>query len=506
MIAAVVFPHQLFKEHPALQQANKVYLVEEWLFFKQYKFHQQKIVLHRASMQFYKEWLEENGYTVEYIESTSTHAEVRKLVAYLSKQKVTAIHYANVVDDWLQRRLEAACKKHAIQTVKYETPMFLNTLAGVEKFFENRKTYFQTDFYIQQRKERNILIEGNKQPVGGKWSFDAENRLKFPKHEKVPTYNFPKENKYVAEARNYVAKHFGDHYGEAAAVFDTLNSFYPTTFKEAEKWLHNFLLERLPNFGKYEDAMVSNQSILYHSVLSPLINIGLITPQQVIHETLTIATQQKMPINSVEGFIRQIIGWREFIRIVYEREGRKQRTKNYWGFTRKIPTTFWNASTGIEPVDNVIQHALQNAYSHHIERLMVMGNFMLLCEFDPNEVYKWFMEMYIDAYDWVMVPNVYGMTQFADGGLMTTKPYISGSNYIIKMSDYKNSNTSTTHTWQQVWDALFWRFMHVHRNYFQRNPRIGMLLKTFDKMPAEKRTQHLQVAEEFLQLLDDWNK
>ncbi|QEC66885.1 cryptochrome/photolyase family protein [Panacibacter ginsenosidivorans] len=506
MIAAIVFPHQLFKQHPALDKANKVYLVEEWLFFKQYKFHKQKIVLHRASMQFYRSWLEENGYIVEYIESTNAHAEVRKLIAHLSKQGVTEIHNADVVDDWLRKRFQHACKKHAIETVEHETPMFLNTLNGVSKFFENRKTYFQTDFYIKQRKQRNILIEANNQPAGGKWSFDAENRLKFPKNEKLPAYNFPKENKYVKEARSYVVKYFSHHYGLADAPFNTVNSFYPVTFTEAEKWLHGFLLERLPNFGKYEDAMVANQSILYHSVLSPLLNIGLITPQQVIDETLKIYQRQKLPLNSVEGFIRQIIGWRDFIRIVYEREGRKQRTTNYWGFTRKIPASFWKGETGIVPVDNVINHVLQNAYSHHIERLMVLGNFMLLCEFDPNDVYKWFMEMYIDAYDWVMVPNVYGMTQFADGGLITTKPYISGSNYILKMSDYKNAKAVNEHTWQEIWDGLFWRFMHVHSNYFQSNPRIGMLLKTFQKMPAEKRNQHLQVAEDFLQLLDARNK
>lgn len=506
MTITIIFPHQLFKEHPALQKAHTVYIVEEWLFFKQYKFHKQKIILHRASMQFYKEWLEEKGYTVEYIESINEHCDIRKLIPYLKKQKVSQINYADVSDDWLRRRLQAACKKQDIKLCEYETPQFLNTPQSVAKFFEEKRKYFQTDFYIHQRKQRNILVEGNDQPVGGKWSFDAENRLKFPRNEKLPLYTFPKENKYVKEARSYVANHFSTHYGSAEPPFETANSFYPTTFKEAEKWLHDFLQERLAKFGKYEDAMVKNQSILYHSVLSPLLNIGLLTPQQVIDETLKQYKKLKLPINSVEGFIRQIIGWREFIHIVYEREGRMQRTKNYWSFTRKIPQSFWKAATGIEPVDNVIKRVLQNGYSHHIERLMVMGNFMLLCEFNPDDVYKWFMEMYIDAYDWVMVPNTYGMTQFADGGLMMTKPYISGSNYISKMSDYKNSNANNDYTWQQIWDALFWRFMHVHRDHLKSNPRIGMLLNNFDKLPHAKRSQHIEIAENFLQLLDDANK
>ena len=226
-----------------------------------------------------------------------------------------------------------------------------------------------------------------------------------------------------------------------------------------------------------------------------MLNMGLLAPQQIIEKVLAYALKHAVPMNSVEGFIRQIMGWREFIRIVYQREGSRQRSTNFWGFTRAIPASFWSGTTGIYPVDNVIQKTLQTGYSHHIERLMVMGNFMLLCEFDPNEVYKWFMEMYVDAYDWVMVPNVYGMTQFADGGLMTTKPYISGSNYLLKMSDYPKGD------WTAIWDALFWRFMHVHRSFFEQNPRLNMLVKTFDKMPTEKKNKHLDMAEKYLSTL-----
>jgi deoxyribodipyrimidine photolyase-related protein len=227
-----------------------------------------------------------------------------------------------------------------------------------------------------------------------------------------------------------------------------------------------------------------------------MLNIGLLTPQQIIDETLRVSAAKNIPLNSLEGFIRQIVGWREFIRLVYEREGTKQRTTNYWKFKRKIPTSFWTGDTGIAPIDSTIKKVLKTGYAHHIERLMVLGNFMLLCEFDPDEVHKWFMEMFIDAYDWVMVPNVYGMTQFADGGLMTTKPYISGSNYLMKMSDYEKGS------WQPIWDGLFWRFMHVHRRFFLQNPRIGMLVKTFDKMPEEKRNAHLQIGNNYLESLD----
>ena len=227
-----------------------------------------------------------------------------------------------------------------------------------------------------------------------------------------------------------------------------------------------------------------------------MLNVGLLTPAYVIDHALAYASANEIPINSLEGFIRQILGWREFIRAVYELKGNEERIRNYWGFTRTIPASFWKGTTGIAPIDSTIKKILETGYCHHIERLMVLGNFMLLCEFDPDEVYRWFMEMFIDAYDWVMVPNVYGMSQFADGGLMSTKPYISGSNYLMKMSDYSKGD------WQAVWDALFWRFMHVHRDFFLQNPRLGMLIKTFDKMPEQKRQLHLENADRYLASLE----
>ena len=190
--------------------------------------------------------------------------------------------------------------------------------------------------------------------------------------------------------------------------------------------------------------------------------------------------------------MRQLIGWREFIRGVYEAKGREERTRNFWGFTRPMPPAFYKATTGIPPVDNTIKRVMQTGYCHHIERLMILGNFMLLCEIDPDEVYRWFMELFIDAYDWVIVPNVYGMSQFADGGLMSTKPYISSSNYILKMSHYPKGD------WQSIWDGLFWRFMHLHRDFFLKNPRLSMLIRTFDKMEPAKQQQHLHIAEDYL--------
>ncbi len=469
-------------------------MIEEWLFLSQYRFHRQKIILHRATMQFYREWLIQKGFTVTCIDAIHPNHDIRTLIPFLAAKGITEIHYAATADDWLKKRLESAALKNKIALKEYPSPNFLNTPEEAKDFFDRKKTYFQTDFYIWQRKKRNILLDGKGQPLGGKWTFDTDNRLKFPKSEVVPDLSFPGENKYVKEAKEYTAMYFKSSYGEPnLSFFSTKSScFYPTTFDEAEQWLKDFLRHRFTKFGIYEDAMVKDESILYHSVFTPMLNIGLLNPQQVIDNIIEHGIKNKIPLNSLEGFARQVIGWREFIWIVYEREGLKQRTTNYWKFKRKIPETFWNGTTGIHPVDTVIKRILGTGYCHHIERLMVLGNFMLLCEFDPDEVYRWFMEMFIDAYDWVMVPNVYGMSQFADGGLMTTKPYISGSNYLMKMGNWEKGE------WQEIWDGLFWRFMHMHRGFFIKNPRLGMLINTFDKMPAEKRNKHLETAEQFL--------
>ena len=489
--ALLIFPHQLFKNNPGLIKGIKVYLIEEFLFFKQYQFHQQKLVLHRASMKYYEQYLRSQGFEVVYIKQEDSLSNSIHLIHSIAHDGIKTINIVDVVDYWLMKRISTACQKMQVVLNVVESPNFLNNSKQGEDYFSKRKTYFQTDFYTWQRKQRNILLEKDGKPVGGKWTFDAENRSKFPKKEIVPHLPLLLENEYILEAKKYVQQYFSTNYG---AINEP--HLFATTFEEAEAWLDEFLANRFEKFGIYEDAIVTKETVLHHSVLSPMLNIGLLTPQQIIDKALLVGAQKNIPLNSLEGFVRQIMGWREFIKIVYVLEGTKQRTTNYWGFTRKIPNSFWTGTTGILPIDETIQKILKTGYCHHIERLMVLGNFMLLCEFDPNDVYKWFMEMFIDAYDWVMVPNVYGMTQFADGGLMTTKPYISGSNYLMKMSDYEKGE------WQGIWDGLFWRFMHEHRSFFLKNPRLGMLIGTFDKMTPEKQSLHLKNANDFLTKLD----
>lgn len=486
----LIFPHQLFADTTALQHADELYLIEEFLFFKQYKFHKQKLLFHRATMKYYEQFLTLNGFNTHYIDAIQRESDIRILIDILAQNQITEIHFYDVSDFWLEKRITITCRQKNIKTVEHKSLLFLNSKTDLAEYFGSKKRYFQTEFYIQQRKKWNILLNPDGNPVGGKWTYDTENRLKYPKNKRPPNVEFPAKNEFYYEAFTYVSENFTDNYGNL-----TDEIVYPNTHNEAETWMHQYFEHRFPEFGPYEDAIIKEDLILHHSLLSPLLNVGLLLPLQIVQMALEYAQKFKVSLNSLEGFLRQIIGWREFIRGVYLYKGAEERTHNFWQFKAPLPKSFYTADTGILPLDTTIQKVLQTGYCHHIERLMVTGNFMLLVETHPDAVYQWFMELFIDAYDWVMVPNVYGMSQFADGGIMSTKPYICGSNYLIKMSDYPKGD------WQQGWDGLYWNFIDKHREFFLKNPRLNMMLRLFDKMEVEKRTKHLENAQKTINKL-----
>ena len=482
----IIFPNQLFEESNLFLNKKKTYLIEEHLFFKQFNFHKQKLVFHRSSMKNYENYLLSKGIDIAYIETKNQDSDIR---IFLDKINVTEINIYHPEDNWLEKRIKKSCKKNNIKINIEENPLFLTAHDDLLPFFNpEKKKLFQTSFYKSQRKKMKILIDNDQNPVGGKWTYDDMNRHKFPKNKKTPTLDYSKlQSENYRDSVNYVQKNFTENFGIINDI-----QLYPTDFKTSRIWFNDFLITRFDEFGIYEDAVLIEESIINHSVLSPLINSGLLNPKYVVKNSLEFYKKNKIPINSTEGFIRQIIGWREFIRGVYVSKGSEERTKNYWNFNRKIPKSFYDGNTGIDPIDDTIKKVEKSAYGNHIERLMILGNFMVLCEFDPNEVYKWFMEVFIDSYDWVMVPNVYGMSQFADGGLMSTKPYISSSNYIIKMSDYKKGE------WSDIWDGLFWSFIDKERDFFKKNPRMRMLISSFDKMDSLKKEKLLMDAHNFL--------
>ncbi len=478
--ASIIFPNQLFSKSPLLSKEREIFLIEEKRFFTDFKFHKNKLVLHRSSMKHHEEFLTEQGLKVNYITFTDNYFEI------LKNKNINTLHIIDVVDLELEKKL----KNSNFKIIWYDSPGFLTTKESFEDFFKGKKTYSQTSFYIEQRKKLKILVDSKNKPLGGKWSFDPENRKKISSGIAIPELIKYGKNKYVAEAKKYIDTHFADNYGSHD------DFIYPIMYKGVQSWLEDFLENRLNLFGDYEDAILKDEQYLFHSVLSYAINIGLITPDEILKTTIDFAKENKPALNSLEGFIRQIVGWREYIKNMYILKGQEQRNLNFWNHKSQIPHGFYIGQTDIKPVDCTIKKLLKTGYNHHIERLMILGNFMFICEISPQEIYKWFMEMYIDSYDWVMLPNVFGMSQFADGGLMMTKPYFSSSSYIKKMSDYPAGE------WTEIWDALFWRFLYKNREKLEKIPREKLITRQLDIKGDKQIKNHINIAEKFLNKFD----
>lgn len=463
----LIFPDQLFLKHPCIASPRQIYLVEEFLFYKVQPFHKQRLILLRSAMQRYDEMLRKKQCDVTYIPSKEL-SHRGSLFDLLGKKHIKSIHLCEFADEWLYQDLMIGAEKYGWKIHFYSSPGFICSNQELKTFFVDKMHYSMSQFYAYQRKSQNILMEGQR-PIGGKYSFDIENRKKIPKSLPIPPTFFPSKNtnreKIIAE----VESEFPQAIGDAAPLL------YPTTHQEAKKALEMFLRDKLAFFGDYQDAIRKEESFLFHSVLSPILNIGLLTPQELIQTTINHSEKHPVLLNSLEGFLRQIMGWREFVRASYLLKGSYQRSFNFFHHKEKIPKKFWEGETGILPIDTVIKRVLRTGYCNHIERLMVLGNFLLLTETSPQEIYKWFMGYFVDAYDWVMVPNVYGMSQYADGGAIITKPYISSSNYILKMSNYPKGE------WTEIWDGLFWRFLQKHDSLFSSNNRTLNLMQILEK-------------------------
>ena len=491
MNALVILGNQLFQDHHINKYRNNhiIYMAEDKGLCTYVKHHKQKIYYFLASMREYRDYLVEKNYKLKYsgIEnSIESKNYFDNLILFITKNNIKKIRIFEIEDKLFENKFLKFVEKNKIDYEFLSSPMFVTKRKEFIDLYKDKKP-LMANFYQYQRKKLDLLMLDGK-PLGGQWSYDKENRKRVPKD-----YEFPKLNlytsKYYDDLSKTIDKHFKSHFGTL-----NKNSIFPFNRKDSLNSLKLFLKEKINNFGNYEDFISTTQSSINHSLLSAPLNMGIIDPIDIIDAVKNI-NPSSIGLNNLEGFLRQIIGWREFIRGIYESRGSEERTTNFWNFKKKIPASFYDGTTGILPIDQTIKKVLKTGYCNHIERLMVLGNFMMLCEFDPDEVYRWFMELFVDSYDWVMVTNIYGMSQFSDGGLMATKPYISGSNYVMKMSNYKKGD------WQATWDGLFWRFMDTHRDFFLSNPRLGMLVRMFDKMPEEKRKQHLENGALYLKTL-----
>jgi deoxyribodipyrimidine photolyase-related protein len=478
----LLFPIHLFSNTEKLKN-KKIYLIEEPRFFVDFNYHKLKIAYHRATMKSYYDYLLSKKIDAVYFDFKDINEEFYKKLG----KKYKNIYTYNLCDNVLLNKLNKYIGKDNIRVE--ETLNFLVSEKFLEEnidtFFKNGK-YNHQNFYKMQRLRLNILIKNDGiSPVGGKWSFDTENRKKLPKNITIPKILKLQKNKYIIDGHEYANKYFFNNYGSLD------NFIYPINHDDSIKWLNDFLKRKFEHFGIYEDAESDRDPFLFHSVLSPMMNIGLITDSEVLE--IALKYENKVPIESFEGFIRQIIGWRNYLYAIYLLEGNKLKGTNFFGCNNKInKKIMWEGKTDIIPIDNVIKKINDYGYAHHIERLMYLGNYMLICMINPNDVYELFMEWTIDAYEWVMIPNVYGMSQFSDGGIVMTRPYFSSSNYILKMSDYKKES------WCSVYDALYYNFINNNIDFLKKNYATSRQVAFWLKKNENDKKEILKISKKYL--------
>ena len=484
----VVLGNQLFPlEHLPPPGEARVFMAEDLGLCTYVRHHQQKIVLFLAAMRSYADALGSAGYDVDYVrlDRKDSRDYEAKLNESLGGSDVTGLVHFEIEDKAMEKRLIEFADAGDVKRTELPSPMFVCARDDFEAFVKDSKRLLMGEFYKQQRRRLGVLIDDDGEPQGGQWSFDEDNRKKLPKNLEPPTVDWAASTEHVKEVAELVATEFSDHPGNAA------DFRWPTTREQALHFLDRFIDERLEQFGPYEDAMTTRSPTVFHSLLSPCMNLGLLTPAEIIDRVVKRA--DGVPLQSLEGFVRQVIGWREFVRGIYRTFGDEQEQSNFWSHERELTSAWYDGTTGIPPLDDTIRSAQKLGWAHHIPRLMVLGNLMTLCEIRPRVAHDWFMEMFIDSSEWVMGPNVYGMGLFSDGGIFATKPYICGSNYLLKMSDYKKG------PWCDIVDGLYWRFIDKHREFFAKNPRLALMPKALDRLDGDRRSRIFDAAEEFLQ-------
>ena len=479
-----LFPINEINDH----KDSYFFMAEDYDLCTYEKHHKHKLILFLSSMRKYAFELQRKNFSLKYHKINKDNLKLTyedKIQNFIKSKKISEIKMFEIEDKFFEKKIIKFCKTNQLKIKFLESPMFLNSRDNFKKYLSKVKKPFMASYYRQQRIEKNILIANNN-PIGNKWSFDEENRKKLPNDLPIPNQLKFKDDAIVKEVKKIVNELFFHHPG------NTNNYWLGSSRKDALKTVELFTKDKINNFGDYEDSVKKNSPFLFHSNLSPYLNLGLITPKEIITKILNANKLKNIPINSLEGFVRQVIGWREFMRGIYQNYTDKLEKTNYFNHKRKLSDDWYKGTTGIDPIDDAINDLNRYGYAHHIVRLMHLSNVMTLSQLHPKEIYKWFMEMFVDSSDWVMSPNVYGMGTFSDGGIFSTKPYICGSNYIIKMSNYKKGN------WSNIVDGLYWNFIHNNKEVLSKNPRMGMVMMSYRKLKGERKDYLLKIANEFI--------
>ncbi|UWQ49237.1 cryptochrome/photolyase family protein [Leisingera caerulea] len=463
--------------------------------------HKKKIAFLFSAMRHFAKELKEDGWQVHYVRlddpdnSGSLTGEIDRLRAAHPVARV-------VVTEPGEYRLKSALQDWAeasdVPLDMLQDSRFLCAHERFGEWAEGRKQLRMEYFYREMRRETGLLMDGD-EPEGGKWNFDHENRKPAEDGLTLPEPPQTSPDEITEEVLDLVESQFGDHFG-------TLRPFwFAVTREDALASLERFAAEALPNFGDYQDAMLEGERFLYHSVLSHYINAGLLEPLEVCRRVERAYYEGDAPLNAAEGFIRQIIGWREYVRGIYWRNMPGYTEQNFLEATRPLPGFYWTADTDMACVAAAVSQTRDEAYAHHIQRLMVTGNFAMLAGIDPHQVHKWYLAVYADAYEWVEAPNVIGMSQYADGGLLGSKPYAASGNYINKMSDHcagcRYSVTKKTGEDACPFNPLYWDFLVRNRDKLRNNPRLKRAYSTWDRMPEPRQEEYLDSARKVLDQL-----
>jgi len=462
----------------------------------QFRYHKKKLVLIYSAMRHMAEWLRSADWDVHYVplgDKETFNGAIEKHLAAMNSKDIHALIPADASQESAMKKIGEDLD---IRYIWHPNDLFLIPRSEFSEWAGGKKVLLLENFYRMMRKKFGILLRSDGEPEGGIWNYDSENRLPFSNKIKPVRSFLPEPDDITRQVMEEVEELFPDHPGV------TTGFNYPITPEQAEAVLDDFLLHRLDQFGPYEDVMIQSEPYVYHSLLSSSLNIGLLHPQEVIRRVEELFRKGKVKLPSAEGLIRQILGWREFIHGIYWLRMPEMAQKNFLEAKRPLPDWMYTGETRMNCLRHVIGQTVDLAYAHHIQRLMVMANFMTLAGIDPGEGNRWFMEMFIDAYEWVMVPNVYGMGLYADGGGMSTKPYISSGNYINKMSNYCSSCEydvkKKTGEDACPFNYLYWDFLDRHTDKLRSNSRMAIPYAALGKKESSELKEIRSSSESFL--------
>lgn len=461
--------------------------------------HKQRIALFLSAMRHFAEEIKKRDLPLKYLkfdEHKSTSL-ADALAVTLQEDKPQAVWLVRPGDYRVFKSIVSVCKKHKVELKQLHDQHFLSTPSEFKNWTKGKKQLRLEYWYRELRKKYQILVEHDNKPLGGKWNYDQSNRKSFNKNgpQNIPEKIQWKTDDITQEVIELVNASYPDHPGELKQLC------WPTTPEQAQQVLDRFLDECLDQFGDYQDAMWTNEPFLYHSLLSSSLNLKLLHPLTVIQAAEKIHREKNAPLSAVEGFIRQILGWREYVRGLYWLHMPGWLEMNGLGATNNLPDFYWTGDTDMHCLHQSIKQTLQYGYAHHIQRLMVTGLFALIYGVDPKQIHEWYLAVYVDAVEWVELPNTLGMSQYADNGIMASKPYVASGNYINKMSNYcKHCRYKPKEALGDdacPFTTLFWDFLDKHEIRLADNPRMGFMLKNLQRKSDEDRAAIKQQAKDF---------